>query len=138
VYQPSSGNCSIQADVLTVENSGTHAKGGVMIRETLGTNAIMADVDVTPSKGVEFIWRTSTGGNAASTNVASVTAPIWVQVTRTGSTFVGSYSTNGTAWIPMATNTFTMASNANIGLVVCAYNNATNCTATFTNVTVNP
>jgi hypothetical protein len=37
-------------------------------------------------------------------------------------------------WKAVNTNTFTMATNAYIGLVVCALNNATNCTATFTNV----
>jgi len=138
VYQPVTGNYTISAKVLSVQNTGAHAKGGVMIRETTATNSTLAMVDITPSAGVEFVWRTTTGGTAASATVSGITAPNWVQVTRSGSTFTGYYSTNGTAWIPMATNTITMATNVCIGLPVCAYNNATNCTATFTNVVLTP
>lgn len=138
VYQPATNNYTISAKVLSVQDTGAHAKGGVMIRATPTTNSAMAMVDITPSAGVEFVWRTTTGGSAASTVVTGITAPNWVQLTRSGSTFTGYYSTNGTAWIAMATNTITMATNAYIGLPVCAYNNATNCTATFTNVVLTP
>jgi len=52
---------------------------------------------------------------------------------------VGYYSTNnGVTWKAVKTNTITMATNAYIGLVVCALNNTTNCTATFTNVVPTP
>jgi regulation of enolase protein 1 (concanavalin A-like superfamily) len=138
VYQPVSGDYSIQAKVLSVQNTGSHAKGGVMIRETTATNSTMAMVDLTPSAGVEFVWRTTTGGSAASAVVSGITAPNWVRVTRSGNTFTGYYSTNGTTWTALATNTITMASNVYIGLPVCAYNNATLCTATFTNVVTTP
>jgi len=138
VYQPVTGNYTISAKVLSVQNTGAHAKGGVMIRETTATNSAMAMVDLTPSAGVEFVWRTTTGGTAASTTVSGVTAPNWVQVTRSGNTFTGYYSSNGTSWTALATNTITMATNVCIGLPVCAYNNTTNCTATFTNVVLTP
>ena len=138
VYQPATNNYTISAKVLSVQNTGSHAKGGVMIRETTATNSTLAMVDITPSAGVEFVWRTTTGGTAASAVVSGITAPNWVQVTRSGSTFTGYYSTNGATWIPLATNTITMATNAYVGLPVCAYDNATNCTATFTNVVLTP
>jgi hypothetical protein len=138
VYQPASGDCSIQAKVLTVQNTQSHAKGGVMIRETLNANSTMAMVDLTPGNGAEFIWRTNTAAGAAASSVAGLTAPNWVKVTRTGNSFVGYYSTNGTAWSAMGTNTITMATSVYIGLPVCAHNNTTNCTATFTNVLATP
>jgi regulation of enolase protein 1 (concanavalin A-like superfamily) len=138
VYQPATNNYTISAKVLSVQNTGSHAKGGVMIRETTATNSTLAMVDITPSAGVEFVWRTTTGGTAASAVVSGITAPNWVQVTRSGSNFTGYYSTNGATWIPLATNTITMATNAYVGLPVCAYDNATNCTATFTNVVLTP
>jgi hypothetical protein len=138
VYQPASGDCSIQAKVLTVQNTQSHAKGGVMIRETLNANSTMAMVDLTPGNGAEFIWRTNTAASAAASGVAGLTAPNWVKVTRTGNSFVGYYSTNGTAWTAMGTNTITMATSVYIGLPVCAHNNTTNCTATFTNVLATP
>jgi regulation of enolase protein 1 (concanavalin A-like superfamily) len=99
----------------------------------------MATMVITPSAGVEFIWRTNTSGNAVSNLVTKITPPGWVQVTRTGNSFVGYYSTNnGVTWKAVNTNTFTMATNAYIGLVVCSLNNTTNCTATFTNVVPTP
>jgi fibronectin type 3 domain-containing protein/regulation of enolase protein 1 (concanavalin A-like superfamily) len=134
VYQPASGDCSIQARLLTLQNTQSHAKGGVMIRETLNTNSTMALVDLTPSVGAEFIWRTNTGASAASAGVAGLTAPNWVKITRTGNSFVGYYSTDGTDWTSMATNTLPMAANIYIGLAVCSHLNTSACTATFTNV----
>jgi hypothetical protein len=138
VYQPASGDCSVQAEVLSVQNTQSHAKGGVMIRETLNTNSAMAMVDLTPSAGVEFVWRTNTAASAASTVVAGITAPNWVKVTRTGNSFVGYYSTNGTAWTVLGTNTITMGTGVYVGLPVCAHNNTVTCTATFTNVVAAP
>jgi fibronectin type 3 domain-containing protein/regulation of enolase protein 1 (concanavalin A-like superfamily) len=138
VYQPGSGDCSIQAKVLTVQNTHSQAKAGVMIRETLNTNSTMAMVEITPSADMEYIWRTTTGASAASKVVSGIGAPNWVKVTRTGNSFVGYYSTNGTAWTVLATNTITMATNVYIGLPVCAHNNTTTCTATFTNVLATP
>jgi hypothetical protein len=138
VYQPASGDCSVQAEVLSVQNTQSHAKGGVMIRETLNTNSAMAMVDLTPSAGVEFVWRTNTAASAASTVVAGITAPNWVKVTRTGNSFVGYYSTNGTAWTVLGTNTITMGTGVYVGLPVCAHNNTVTCTATFTNVVATP
>jgi hypothetical protein len=138
VYQPASGDCSVQAEVLSVQNTQSHAKGGVMIRETLNTNSAMAMVDLTPSAGVEFVWRTNTAASAASVGVAGITAPNWVKVTRTGNSFVGYYSTNGTAWTVLGTNTITMGTGVYVGLPVCAHNNTVTCTATFTNVVAAP
>jgi regulation of enolase protein 1 (concanavalin A-like superfamily) len=87
---------------------------------------------------VEFVWRTNTAASAASTVVAGITAPNWVKVTRTGNSFVGYYSTNGTAWTVLGTNTITMGTGVYVGLPVCAHNNTVTCTATFTNVVATP
>ena len=138
VYQPADTNCSVIARVASVQNVHAQAKGGVMIRETLNANSIMAMVDVTPAFGVEFIWRNTTGGSAASTGVSGIAPPQWVKVTRSGNTFIGYYSSNGTTWTAMATNTITMANSVYIGLPVCSHVNTTLCTATFDNVTATP
>jgi fibronectin type 3 domain-containing protein len=140
VYQAASGDCSIQAEVLSVQNTASKAKAGVMIRETLNTNSAMVTVALTPSAGMEFLWRTNTAANALSADVTGVTAPAWVKVARTGNSFVGYYSTNGTVWTAMATNnvSITMATNVYIGMAVCSLTNSTTCTATFTNVIATP
>jgi regulation of enolase protein 1 (concanavalin A-like superfamily) len=100
----------------------------------------MAQVDIMPTAGVEYIWRTTTGGSAASVVVTGIAAPNWVKLTQTGTNFTGYYSTNGTTWTAMATNAISMTTNTYIGAVVCAHNNANynTCTATLTNVVANP
>jgi regulation of enolase protein 1 (concanavalin A-like superfamily) len=144
VYQPASGNCSIQAEVLSVQNTAPWAKAGVMIRETTNANStyaimFLSPVTATSTNGVAFQGRTATGGSANSlATVPGVQAPYWVQLVRTGNSFVASYSANGTTWTALATNTITMATNAYIGLPVCSVNNSTLNTATFTNVVPAP
>jgi fibronectin type 3 domain-containing protein/regulation of enolase protein 1 (concanavalin A-like superfamily) len=140
VYQPASGNASIQAEVLSVQNTAPWAKAGVMFRETTNANStyailFLSPVTATSTNGVAFQNRPSTGGSASSlATVPGVQAPYWVRLTRTGNSFVGSYSPNGTAWTALATNTINMATNVYIGLPVCSVSNSVLNTATFTNV----
>ena len=138
VYQTGGTNCSMTAKVLTVSNSNGSAKGGVMIRETLATNAVDCLMDIMASNGGENIWRTATGGSCSSVVVSGITPPYWVRVTRSGSKLIGYRSADGTTWTPVATNTITMANSVNIGLFVCSHNNSALCTATFTNVVASP
>jgi regulation of enolase protein 1 (concanavalin A-like superfamily) len=126
------------AKVLTVSNSNGSAKGGVMIRETLATNAVDCLMDIMASNGGENIWRTATGGSCSSVVVSGITPPYWVRVTRSGSKLIGYRSADGTTWTPVATNTITMANSVNIGLFVCSHNNSALCTVTFTNVVASP
>jgi regulation of enolase protein 1 (concanavalin A-like superfamily) len=144
VYQPASGDCNIEAEVLSVQNTAPWAKAGVMIRETTNANAtysmvFLAPVTTTSTNGVAWQERASTGGSSTSTTYTpGLRAPYWVKLARTGNSFVGYYSANGTAWTAMGTNSITMATNAFIGLPVCSVNNAVLNTATFTNVQATP
>jgi len=115
VYKQLSGAGSIIVRVDSVENTNNWAKAGVMIRETLEAGSKFAAVyitptndDGTPTNGCRFQARTDSDGSATSdSSVATdeqraVTAPYWVKIERdiTGN-FRGSYSSNGTTWIPM-------------------------------------
>jgi len=139
VYQSSSGDCSIVAKVNRVQNTDPWAKAGVMIRESTSAGSIEASVVVTPGNGVSFQRRTSTGGMSVSTIVGGITAPRWVKLTRTGSSFAAFYSSDGSTWTQVGTaQTITMASGATIGLAVTSHNDGTLCTANFSNVTATP
>jgi fibronectin type 3 domain-containing protein len=144
VYQPANGDCSIQAKVLSVQNTAAWAKAGVMVRETTNANStcalvFLAPVTGTTTNGVAFQQRTTTGGATTSiTSKSGLQAPYWVRLDRTGNSFVGYYSADGTSWTALATNSITMATNVYIGLPVCSVVNGTLNTATFTNVTANP
>jgi fibronectin type 3 domain-containing protein len=134
VYQPVSGDCTIVARVATIESVDPWSKGGVMIRESLDANSAYASVFVTPSNGVSFQRRTSTGAISVSTTTAGLTAPHWVKVLRIGSTFSGSRSVDGVTWTTIGSTTITMGTSVHLGLAITSHDNTNLCTATMDNV----
>jgi hypothetical protein len=141
VDQPVSGNCEIRARVISLQNTDPWAKAGVMIRDSVAAGAPNVAVVIAPSNGMSFQVRSVAGGTTTSTVVGggTVIAPRWVRlVRRAGNSFAGYYSSDGTTWTQVGTTTVVpMNSSAFIGLAVSAHNNASNCVATWDNVSVN-
>jgi hypothetical protein len=137
-YQPASGDCTVVARVTGVENCDPWAKAGVCIRETLDGGSKHASIFLTPGNGAAFQCRTATGGTSSNNNVTGPCAPYWVKIVRSGSTFTGYYSTNGSTWTSCGSTTITMSSSVYIGLCVTSHNTGSTCTATFDNVTATP
>jgi alpha-L-fucosidase len=141
VYRSLSNDCSITARVPYVQNVQNTSKAGVMIRETLATDAKHALVDVTPTTtlGVEFIRRTSTGGGTTADGSAGVTAPYWVRLTRVGDSFTAYRSADGTAWTQVGSPvTIAMTPAVLVGLAVNSHLDGTLCQAWFDNVSWTP
>jgi autotransporter-associated beta strand protein len=139
VHQAGSGDCSVTVRVQSLTNTGGNAKVGVMIRESLAANARCAGVWVTPTGGIQFTRRTSTGGTTAVSSSTGKTAPYWVRITRTGSTFRAFFSTNGTSWTQFGNNrTISMAATTQIGIATTSGSTATLCTGLMTNEAVTP
>ncbi|MGC4015201.1 MAG: hypothetical protein QM755_11900 [Luteolibacter sp.] len=139
VYQALSGDGSIIARVSTLNNTGTSARVGVMIRDTLANNSRMAALSVNGSGAWQWQRRTTAGGSVTTTASSSGTAPnIWVRIVRSGSTFTASRSTNGTTWTTISSATITMATNCYIGLNVASGTAGTGNTSSFDNITVVP
>ena len=135
-YQAAGTNYTITARVVSMTNTNSGAQAGVMIRETLNAGSTMANINVTPSNGVTWVYRSTTGGATSGGRTAGLVAPYWVRVVRSGSTFTGYYSSDGVTWTQQGTVTISMASNVYIGLVVSSRNNSELATATFDNVSV--
>jgi hypothetical protein len=134
---------SIEAQVLSVDNTDPWAKAGVMIRETLDAGSKFAAVYITPGNGCRFQARMDTGIAATSdtavvtTQQTAIKAPYWVKLERdVAGNFRGHYSANGTTWTAMSWNpqNITMSSNVYVGLALTSHNNAATCTAKFSNV----
>lgn len=139
VYQTASGDCDIRARVTSVQNTSSKAKAGVMIRESLNANSTYALVNLTPTSGIEFIRRTSTGGSSVSVPaVTGITAPYWVRLNRTGSTFTAYRSSDGATWTTISAQTITMGTSVTIGLVQCSHADTTLGVSTLSNVTAAP
>jgi len=125
------------ARVVSLQNIDAWSKAGVMIRETLNANSANAFVAVTPSNGVTFQYRSTTGGASANNSTAGFTAPYWIRLVRSGNTFTGYRSSNGVSWTQQGTATaISMASTVYVGLAVTAHNSSSLCTAVFDNVTL--
>ena len=137
VFVPMAGNGEISARVVSVEYTDSNAKAGVMIRETLNDSSKEALADVEPAAGNEFIYRTTTGGAAASSIANGLSAPYWVRLTRTNNIFRAFISPDGISWTQLGTpTTITMAATVYAGLAVCAHNNGLLCNSVFDNVYV--
>ena len=135
VSQSLTGDATVVARVASQSNSNGWAKSGIMFREALTAGAKHVTVVVTPSNGVNLQYRASTGGT--STTVAAgtgITAPIWLKLVHSGSTFTAYRSTDGATWTQAATLTQTMASPLYAGLCVCSHLAGTLCTTVLKNV----
>jgi regulation of enolase protein 1 (concanavalin A-like superfamily) len=139
VYQASSGDCTNTVRVSAIGNTNSTTKVGVMIRESLNANAREAGTWVTPTNGIIFTRRTTTGGSTSSTVSTGKKAPYWVRILRTGNSFKSYYSSNGTNWTQLGTTTtISMATNAYIGIGVTSGATNTLTTGTCDNVTTIP
>lgn len=134
VYQSLSGNGQIIARVYSISNTNSLAKAGVMICETLTADSKHAMMVVTPGNGTAFQRRTSTGGNSDTTAGSNVAAPYWVKLVRSGDTFSGYESSDGSAWALVGSVTISMATNVYIGMAVTSHNNGVLCTAVIDSV----
>ena len=142
-FKALTGVGSIQAQVLSVDNTNSWAKAGVMIRETLDAGSKFAAVYITPGNGCRFQARSDTDTDATSDTSAAtaeqiaITAPYWVKLERdVAGSFRGYYSANGSNWIPMSWNprNISMSSNVYIGLALTSHNAGATCQAQFSNV----
>jgi hypothetical protein len=137
VYQTWTGNVEVIARVVSVQNTDSWAKSGVMIRESLNADSIHAFMPITPGNGSSFQRRTTTGGGSSLTSPPdSVTAPYWVRLVRSGTTFTGYKSSDGSNWVQVGSDTISMASTFRVGLAVTAHNNGVINTSVVDNVIV--
>ena len=138
-YKTLSGVGSIQARVISMDNTNDWAKAGVMIRETLEPGSVHASMVVTPANGVSFQRRIFTDDVSTSVNSTTLAeaAPYWVKIERDiAGNFTAYSSANGSTWIVLgASENIQMGSNVYIGLAVTSHDPALTCQTVFSNVT---
>jgi hypothetical protein len=143
VSTSATGDVTISAQTAASTYANAAAKAGVMIRDSSAANAIFASVVRTPSNGILFQWRSSTGGNTAWAAVPTPVpitplTPIWVKLTRSSNNISAYYSLDGVSWTQIeSTQSVTLSSSALVGLAVSSHNTAALWTATFSNVSLN-
>jgi regulation of enolase protein 1 (concanavalin A-like superfamily) len=137
VYMPLNGDGTITAKVDCMQNTGAWAKAGVMIRESLDPGSRYAIAFLTPSNGTALQQRASRNGSSSGvTSTTGLSAPYWLRLTRSGTTFTASQSADGITWTTLGSTNINMASNTYAGLAVCSVKDGTLCQALFSSVSL--
>jgi regulation of enolase protein 1 (concanavalin A-like superfamily) len=135
-WQRVSGDRDIVARVATIEYVADWVKAGVMFRERLTADSPHAFMLASAGKGLAFQRRVTAGGLSVHTSGGPGTAPVWVKLERRGNTISAYQSADGTAWILVGSDTFTMPADIYVGLAVSSHDNTRLATATFDSVIV--
>ena len=125
------------ARVLSLQNSDPGSgwsKAGLMFRNDASAGSANAAIFASAGNGISFQWRSTAGQASFNSAAGSITAPVWLQLARSGGTFTGYYSSNGSNWTQVGTASVLISGTVQAGLAVTAHNNSTLNTATFTNV----
>jgi ABC-type transport system involved in multi-copper enzyme maturation permease subunit len=109
VHQPLSGDGSITAEVTSLtgdDSPGVEpwAKAGIILKESTKQGSAYAAMMVTGEHGVRM-QHNFTGDTAGLPGAVSPGSPRWLRLTRSGDTFTGSESTDGTKWNVVGTVT---------------------------------
>uniref|UniRef100_UPI0022B2B153 glycosyl hydrolase n=1 Tax=Coraliomargarita parva TaxID=3014050 RepID=UPI0022B2B153 len=131
-----SGDGMVAARVVSIDPTHAYAKSGVMMRDSLQPDAAYASIMVT-SNSVSFEYRSTAGGNVQTAGSASLSAPVWLRLIRTGNSFTAYYRTDGSSWSQLGgAQTIALASTVRAGLAVTSHDNARLNSSVFTDVTV--
>ncbi len=131
------GDGSLTARVVSLTNTNAAAKAGVMMRSDLTAGAAFAATFVTPTNATIFQNRAAVNTAAVSAS-ASGSAPYYVRISRTGSTFTSSVSSNGGSFTPIGTVAIPMSGPIYVGFAVSSRSASVLCSAVFDTVTATP
>jgi hypothetical protein len=139
------GSMTVRLDSLqNVPGGGRNSKAGIMIRESLeDANSVMAMACLHANGGTALQYRDEQSADivqdtTSGTEDRLAETPVWLRLTRQGSTFTAERSFDGENWEPIGldpneatTADITMPNQVYIGLVVCSHVADTLGSATF-------
>jgi len=139
VHRQLSGDGSVTVRVDSFGSSPTpdpFAKAGVMLRADTTAGAKHAIFDVRPTGDLEFMVRTNAGDSTTFLAGATIAMPVWLRLSRSGTSITATYSTDGSTWIVLATTSVALPASASAGIVVSSHDASTAATATFRGLSV--
>jgi len=136
LYQQVTGDCVITGRVVSIQDTNTWAKTGVMIRQTLDPGSTFEDLVDSYSSGTAMQWRPTANNGCDGTATNTTPWPYWVRLTRTGNVITAYQAPDGVTWSEVGAETLTMPSTVYVGICVTAHNNADLCGGSMDNVTV--
>jgi hypothetical protein len=140
VWQTLAADGSVSAEVTSQTNTSGWAKAGVMLRASNAANAPFYAVYITPGNGLAVQYRATAGSSAAdAVKVAGSVAPLYLKVTRTGTTFSAFTSPDGVTWTLVAGSTESLPNLSGsllAGMAVTSHNSVTLSTVVFKAVAI--
>lgn len=128
------GNRNFICRVDQLENTGSWARSGIMIRTGTGVGDVNAAVFVTPGNGIVFQYRgTANQGTSQVASVSGIRAPIWLRLEYNGGTTRAYRSTNGTSWTQIGNGYTKTFSNYQAGLAAAGRSSVPN-TSVYSNL----
>ncbi|MBN2128964.1 MAG: LamG domain-containing protein [Sedimentisphaerales bacterium] len=140
-YKELVGDGSITAKIDRLDNTGTWARAGVMVRGGLDAVVPQAHMVVTPANRVEYAHRELANGGTVGISTVEGSTPLshWVRITRQGDTVTGEHSADGVTWETIAnggsSQNVPMFGSVYIGLAVSSFNRGVPTVAEFSEVT---
>ncbi|OLE29223.1 MAG: hypothetical protein AUG49_00225 [Catenulispora sp. 13_1_20CM_3_70_7] len=143
IYQAGAAGSTavITAHVDSQSNTNSWAKAGIMLRNSIagaGSSAGYAVVAVTPGNGVVLEWDSNGDGYLDSeAKTVAIAAPVWLRLTRSGTSATAYYSTNGTSWNQIGIATLSGSSGTeDAGMFSLSHDTSTAGTATFSQFSI--
>jgi IPT/TIG domain len=135
VYQGLSGDGQIIARLVSLQQSGSSAAAGLMIRTSLSSNAGVAlSYD---AQGVSTLgFRGGPGYGPGTQSGPNITLPRWFKLVRSSGVFWAYESSDGASWTTIGGQSLTFPANTYVGLAVDSGNTSSLATATFDNISI--
>lgn len=109
VWQPLSGDGTTTIHIVSQTNTNASAQAGVMLRQGTDPSTTFYAIFVTPGDGIEVFYRDTPGANAQTQTSTTGTAPAYVGIGRSGTTFTAYTSNDGTTWTPITGSSVTLS-----------------------------
>jgi regulation of enolase protein 1 (concanavalin A-like superfamily) len=119
-------------------SSSPKAQAGIMARVNQSPGSQFVGVFLTPTSGVEFQWRDPANSAGSSWPMAiaiGVSAPLWLQLKKSGTSWTVAYSQDGKTWANPTTTTINFpAGPFLVGLAACADSPSSQAVDVFSNL----
>ncbi|MEM1083734.1 MAG: LamG-like jellyroll fold domain-containing protein [Verrucomicrobiota bacterium] len=133
-----SGIYQFDARLEDFHGTGPGAEAGIMIRDSLDPGAKFVFLRASPDQTLTLERRhTTSSGTVVEISQPGIAPPgIFLRLVRTGSSFIASYSTDGTSYTQFASVTVDMIDNAHAGIALAPASTTTPGTAQFSRLAV--
>ncbi|HWP40512.1 MAG TPA: hypothetical protein VNL70_06255, partial [Tepidisphaeraceae bacterium] len=135
LYRQMSGTGSVVAYVNSLANTIESALAGVMMRADSAAGSAFVGLFVSQQSGLTLRWRPSAGATVVQQNIASVSAPISLRLTRSGNNFAAAYATDGVNFSTIGLSV-TMPTTVLAGVALASQDPDAYASASFTGVAV--